>query len=60
MLPFKLTTHRILSNAYKLCLWLIAYLLFNPSLYAMIKAEIRSAVGDGESGLESQLEHVLA
>ena len=34
----------------------MAYLLFNPSLYATIKAEIRSAVRDGEPGLESRLD----
>lgn len=34
----------------------MAYLLFNPSLHAEIQAEIRSAIGGGEPGLESRLE----
>lgn len=34
----------------------MVYLLFNPSLYAEIQAEIRSAIGGGELGLESRLE----
>ena len=56
IMHLKLIIYRILANAYKLCFWVIAYLLFNPSLYAEIEAEIRSAIGGGELGLESRLE----
>ncbi len=32
------------SNANKLCFWIMAYLLYDPALYAFIRAEVDQAV----------------
>jgi cytochrome P450 len=47
---------RIVNNAYKLCFWAMAYLLFDPPLFVTIKMEIKSAHCDSLPGLETRLE----
>lgn len=49
-------TYRVLSNAYKLCFWIMAYLLFNPHLHSAVKGEIDELVSQGLPGLEVRLE----
>ncbi|KAK0516257.1 hypothetical protein JMJ35_000860 [Cladonia borealis] len=46
----------ILSNAYKLCFWMMAYLVHDSLLYAAIKAEVTVAVGGGLLRLETRLD----
>ena len=52
---------KINSNAYKLCFWIMAYLLHDLSLYSLVRAEIGSAVSQRLLGLDSRLEqcHLL-
>lgn len=49
-------TYRILSNAYKLCFWTMAHLLFKPDLFSIVKAEIDQAASQGLPGLELRLD----
>lgn len=48
--------NRFLSNAYKLCFWALAYILFNPSVYKAIQEEVDMAMSDGMPDLVSRLE----
>ena len=49
------------SNAYKLCFWIMAYILFDPLLYSHIRAEVDEAVPShgrtSEKDLISRLEN---
>lgn len=48
--------NRINGNAYKLCFWMMAYIIHDSSLYEAIRNEIDPAVSNGQAGLESRLE----
>ncbi|KAL8965513.1 MAG: hypothetical protein Q9183_003814 [Haloplaca sp. 2 TL-2023] len=45
----------ILSNAYKLSFWMMAYMIFDASLYAAIKAEVEPIVTAGTTKLETRI-----
>ena len=51
---------RILSNAYKLCFWMMAYLVNDSLLYEAIKAEVTVAVHGGLLGLEDRCPRLAA
>ena len=48
--------HRINANAYKLCFWILAYLLYDRDLLQTIRSEVTPAVQGGTVDLESRLE----
>lgn len=55
-----LTGFRINANAYKGCFWTMAYILFDPTLLAALRAEIDpvfATAGPGAKNLESRLEN---
>lgn len=52
----ELISCRVLSNAYKLCFWMMAYLVYDRSLFAAIKSEIMVAVRGGLPHLETRLD----
>ncbi|KAK4159598.1 cytochrome P450 [Cladorrhinum sp. PSN259] len=48
-----LTVHRVVnSNAYRLCFWMLAHLLFDEALLATIKTEIRPAFDASDDTLD--------
>ncbi|KAL9037718.1 MAG: hypothetical protein Q9180_003565 [Flavoplaca navasiana] len=44
------------GNAYKLCFWYMAYLVSDPKLLRVVRAEVEPAVSQGLLGLEGRLE----
>lgn len=49
--------HSINANAYKLCFWMLAYLLFDEKLFSTIRAEIEPAFENGTTNLNHLLEN---
>lgn len=47
---------RINGNAYKVCFWILAYLLYDPELLSIIRTEVVPVVNKGTTDLESRLE----
>ena len=47
---------RSLSNAYKLCFWMIAYLLFDENIYGLVRKEVLSVGSDTLQGSETEIE----
>lgn len=47
---------RINGNAYKLCFWILSYLLHDPALLSSIRTEIIPVVNEGTTDLETRLE----
>jgi hypothetical protein len=47
---------RINGNAYKLCFWILAYVLHNRTLLSELCTEITSVVRQGTTDLETRLE----
>ncbi|KAI4207764.1 MAG: hypothetical protein LQ348_000460 [Seirophora lacunosa] len=45
------------SNAYKLCFWMMAYLVHYPSLHEAIRKEALSNFAEGFAGFEHRIEH---
>ena len=50
------TIARINANAYKICFWMMAYILYDHNLLTTLRAEISPAVSEAIAGLELRLE----
>ncbi len=47
---------RINANAYKLCFWMLAHIIYDKTLFAAIRAEVCPLVLEGTEDLEQRLE----
>lgn len=54
--PTNNISSRINGNAYKVCFWILSYLLYDPELLSIIRTEVIPVVNEGTTDLESRLE----